>query len=266
MKNNDSIIDVEDLVKEFESGRSFLSRRAVLKAVDSVSFTIHRGEVLGLVGESGCGKSTIGRCILLLLRPTSGKVFFRETDLTTLREGKLRAIRQHIQMVFQDPGESLNPRMTVGELIREPLNLQGEASSAQKRDRVEEVIRLVGLSAGHLERYPHQFSGGQKQRIVIARAIATNPQFVVLDEPTSALDVSVRAQVLQLLRDLRASLGLSYLFITHDLSVIRHAADRVAVMYMGRFVETGPTDDIFASPQHPYTCLLYTSPSPRDRS
>ena len=261
-------VQVRELVKEFDLRKSLLLRQRILRAVDSVSFSVERGESLGLVGESGCGKSTVARCTLQLLRPTSGEVLFRQVDLTTLRGATLRRFRRHMQMVFQDPAESLNPQMTVSQILEEPLNLHCEFSSTEKKDRLEEIMRLVGLRAGHLERYPHQFSGGQKQRITIARAIATNPGFIVLDEPTSALDVSVRGQILRLLMRLQQELDLSYLFITHDLSVIRHICQRVVVMYLGRLVETGPVDKIFNSPQHPYTKALLSAvpiPDPTQR-
>lgn len=268
MSKNDTLIHVEGLVKEFDLRKSILLRPQILRAVDSVSYGVRCGEVLGLVGESGCGKSTLGRCTLQLLRPTRGKVFFRQADLTTLPESRLRQFRPHMQMVFQDPAESLNPRMKVGESIGEPLDLHWKLSPAEKRDRLWEVMRLVGLKPSHLERYPHQFSGGQQQRITVARAIVTNPEFIVLDEPTSALDVSVRGQILRLLMRLQEELGLSYLFITHDLSVIRHICQRVAVMYLGGLVETGTTDETFDSPQHPYTMALLSAvpiPEPTKR-
>lgn len=264
MSNRDStVIRVEDLVKEFDLRKSLLMPRQILRAVDLVTYTVRRGEALGLVGESGCGKSTVARCTLQLLRPTRGKVLFRQVDLTLLGEDRLRRLRRHMQMVFQDPGESLNPRMKVGEIIAEPLDLHCSLSPAEKQERLEEIMRLVGLSPAYLERYPHQFSGGQKQRIAIARAIATTPEFIVLDEPTSALDVSVRGQILKLLKHLQEEMELSYLFITHDLSVVRHVCQRVAVMYLGRLVEVGPTEDIFSSPQHIYTkALLSAVPIP----
>jgi oligopeptide transport system ATP-binding protein len=268
VSKDNSFVHIQDMVKEFDLRKSLLLRPQILRAVDSVSFSVARGETVGLVGESGCGKSTVARCTLQLLRPTSGKVFFRQVDLTTLHGTTLRQFRRHMQMVFQDPAESLNPRMKVGQILREPLDLHSELSSGEKGDRLREIMRLVGLRASHLERYPHQFSGGQKQRITIARAIATNPEFVVLDEPTSALDVSVRGQILRLLMRLQEELDLSYLFITHDLSVIRHICQRVAVMYLGRLVETGLTDRIFDSPQHPYTRALLSAvpiPDPTQR-
>ena len=269
MHDNERIIDVQTLTKEFDLRRSVLMPKRILKAVDSVSYSIQRGETLGLVGESGCGKSTVGRCTIQLLRPTSGKVLFRQLDLTVIEKARLRKLRRYIQMVFQDPGDSLNPRMKVGEIIGEPLSLHWTLSPAEKRDRLSEIMRLVGLSPDHLDRYPHQFSGGQKQRVAIARAIATNPEFIVLDEPTSALDVSVRGQILRLLEHLQDELGLAYLFITHDLSVVRHICQRAAVMYLGRFVEVGPTDVIFNSPLHPYTRALLSAipvPDPATRT
>ena len=263
INHNDFLLALENIVHEFDLRESMFTPRKILKAVNSVSFTINRGEALGLVGESGCGKSTLARCILQLLRPTSGKVFFGQVELTMLSEKECRRFRRHMQMVFQDPGESLSPRMKIGESVAEPLDVHTNLSTAEKQDRLREVMHLVGLRSSHFDRYPHEFSGGQKQRIAIARAIATNPDFIVLDEPTSALDVSVRGQILILLMHLQGELGLSYLFITHDLSVVRHVCQRVAVMYLGRCVEIGPTANIFNSPQHPYTkALLSAVPIP----
>lgn len=264
VERNGSLVMVHDLTKDFYVGASFFfTRGRRLRAVNGVSLTVRREEAVGLVGESGCGKSTLARCILQLLRPTKGKVYFEDINLTILPERELRKIRRRMQMVFQDPGDSLNPRMKVGEIVGEPLDLHSNLSRSEKQDRLKEVMQLVGLKASYLERYPHQFSGGQKQRIAIARAVATNPEFIVLDEPTSALDVSVRGQILKLLMRLQDQLGVSYLLITHDLSVVRHACQRVAVMYLGHIVEQGPTDTIFENPQHPYTkALLSAVPLP----
>jgi len=260
---NNYILDVIDLTKEFDLREWFFMPERILKAVDGLSFSLNTGETMGLVGESGCGKSTVARCILQLLRPTHGKVVFQDVDLTRLSEREIRPIRRLMQIVFQDPGESLNPRMKINDVISEPLALAGGLSTKEKNERISEVMQLVGLSPDYLDRYPHQFSGGQKQRIAIARAIVTSPKFIILDEPTSALDVSVRGQILKLLIRLQEELNLTYLFITHDLSVIRHVCQSVAVMYLGRFVETGPTNQVFENPLHPYTrALLSAVPVP----
>jgi peptide/nickel transport system ATP-binding protein/oligopeptide transport system ATP-binding protein len=259
------LLRVEDLRKEFVARRSPLGRpTATVKAVDGVSFSLQAGETLALVGESGCGKSTVGRLILRLIEPTSGRVVFDGTDVFALSEGELRAFRRHAQLIFQDPFASLNPRMTVGEILAEPLALHALAPPAGRRERVGELLTLVGLQPHQARRYPHEFSGGQRQRIAIARALAVEPRLIVCDEPVSALDVSIRAQVLNLLRDLQRRLGLSLVFISHDLAVVKHIADRIAVMYLGRIVETARADDLFASPRHPYTrALLSAIPVPR---
>ncbi len=257
------ILDVIDLKKEFDLRQWFFMPERILKPVDGLSFSLNTGDTMGLVGESGCGKSTVARCILQLLRPTHGKVVFQDVDLARLSEREIRPIRRFMQIVFQDPGESLNPRMMIKDAISEPLVLAGGLSTKKRNERISEVMQLVGLSPDYLDRYPHQFSGGQKQRIAIARAIVTSPKFIILDEPTSALDVSVRGQILKLLIRLQEELNLTYLFITHDLSVIRHVCQSVAVMYLGRFVETGPINKVFENPLHPYTkALLSAVPVP----
>jgi oligopeptide/dipeptide ABC transporter ATP-binding protein len=254
------ILRVRDLVKEF--GVRNLGRAAVVHAVSGVSFDLQPGETLALVGESGCGKSTTGRCILRLTEPTSGQVEFQGTDLLKLGRRDLRKARRHLQIVFQDPQASLHPRMTVRRLLSEPLEVHGEPADLVEA-RVDELLGLVQLRSEHLDRYPHEFSGGQRQRVGIARALAISPALLVLDEPVSALDVSIQAEIMRLLIDLRQRLGLSYLFIAHDLAVVRQLADRVSVMYLGKIVETGFADDVYRDPQHPYTqALLSAVPVP----
>jgi len=262
------ILDVRGLRKWFPIRKGLL-RRIVgqVRAVDGVSFFIRRGETLALVGESGCGKTTAARCILRALVPTAGSIHFhlgeRVVDLATLPRRALRPLRRHMQMVFQDPYASLNPRMVVGEIIGEPLLINGMRNHAERRRRVQELMELVQLPPSTLNRFPHAFSGGQRQRIGIARALALNPGLVVADEPVSALDVSVQAQILNLMLDLQDRLGLTYLFVAHDLSVVKHVSDRVAVMYVGRIVEVAPTEALYAAPLHPYTeALLSAAPAP----
>ncbi|MGH2348315.1 MAG: ABC transporter ATP-binding protein [bacterium] len=254
----DALVEVIELRKHYGVSAG-LFRRQNLAAVDGVSLAVLPGETLGVVGESGSGKSTLGRCLLRLEEPSAGRVVFQGTDLTVLPGGRLRALRRHMQMVFQDPADSLNPRMTAGQTVMEPVTLHGVAHGAAARRRAAALFEMVGLSGAHLDRYPHQLSGGQQQRVAIARALAPQPDFIVLDEPTSALDVSIQAQLLNLLRDLQKRLGLSYLFISHDLSVVRYMADRVAVMYLGRIIEQGPTQELFANPRHPYTRALLSA-------
>lgn len=263
-KKDDVLIQVRNLKMHFPVRRGVLRRQVgAVQAVDGITFDIRRGETLGLVGESGCGKSTAGRTILRLLEPTAGEVYWDGQDLTSLGHEDLRKLRRHMQMIFQDPYSSLNPRMTVGNIIGEPLQIQSIGNSAQRRERVQELLRLVGLNPYFVKRYPHEFSGGQRQRIGIARALSTNPSFIVADEPISALDVSIQAQVVNLLDDLKAELGLTYLFIAHDLSMVRYISDRVAVMYLGRIVELGERDDVYDHPLHPYTqALLSAIPIP----
>ncbi len=259
------LVRVKDLKKHFPITRGIVIQRQVgaVKAVDGVSFDVYRGETLGLVGESGCGKSTTGRTILQLYRPTEGAVYFEKENLAELKGGPLRRMRRRMQMIFQDPYASLNPRMTVGNIIGEPLEVHGVATGKARRERVQELLTLVGLNPYFVNRYPHEFSGGQRQRIGVARALALKPDFIVCDEPISALDVSIQAQVVNLLEDLQEKFGLTYLFIAHDLSMVRHISDRVAVMYLGKIVELTDKDSLYTSPQHPYTrALLSAVPIP----
>ena len=252
------LLRVDDLTKHFELHGGFFSHRN-LRAVDGVSFELFRGETLGLVGESGCGKSTVARCVLRLLRPTRGEVLFDGIQLSKLDRPAMQRLRKRMQIVFQDPWGSLNPRMSVRTMLEEPLRLHTSMSRKQREARMAELMSLVGLDSMHLGRLPHQLSGGQRQRVGIARAIATNPELVVLDEPTSSLDVSVQGQILLLLQSLQREIGLSYLFVSHDLSVIRHMCQRVAVMYLGRVVEIGSTREVLDRPQHPYTRALLSA-------
>ncbi len=255
---NKPLVRVENLVKHFPAGGALLGRQ-VVHAVDGVDLVIQPGETLGLVGESGCGKSTLGRVIVQLLPATSGHVYFKEVDLTRVRGEKLRRTRQQIQMIFQDPYASLNPRMTVGDIVGEPLRNFGVARGHKAEQRVQEMMRVVGLNPNYVNRYPHEFSGGQRQRIGIARALVLNPSFIVADEPVSALDVSIQAQIVNLMEDLQEKFNLTFLFIAHDLSVVRHMSDRIAVMYLGKIVEIGLSDAIRDKPLHPYTKVLQSS-------
>jgi oligopeptide transport system ATP-binding protein len=259
------LLDVRNLVMHFPltQGIIFQKKVGAVQAVDGVSLAVNRGETLGLVGESGCGKSTTGRAILQLYKPTAGEVFFDGQDLTKLDGGNMRKMRRHLQMIFQDPYASLNPRMTVGSIVSEPMQIHNLVPKNQRNQRVQELLQTVGLNPYFANRYPHEFSGGQRQRIGIARALAANPDFIVCDEPVSALDVSIQAQIVNLLEDLQNEFGLTYLFIAHDLSVVRHISDRVAVMYLGKIVELADRNALYEDPLHPYTkALLSAVPIP----
>jgi oligopeptide transport system ATP-binding protein len=261
---NNVLLQVRDLRMWFPILRGVLQRHvADVKAVDGLTFDVYRGETLGLVGESGCGKSTTGRAILQLYRPTGGSVSFNGQDLTRIKGDQLRHIRRQMQMIFQDPYASLNPRMTVGSIVGEPLEVHNIGNKAERLERVRELLRVVGLNPYFINRYPHEFSGGQRQRIGVARALAVNPSFIVCDEPISALDVSIQAQIINLLEDLQEQFGLTYLFIAHDLSVVRHISNRVAVMYLGKIMELTTRDELYANPMHPYSqALLSAVPIP----
>jgi len=257
---NNILLKVEGLVKHFPITRGIFRKQVgTVKAVDGISFEIKGRETLGLVGESGCGKSTAARVILQLLQATSGKVFFKEHELTSISKTDLRRQRPQMQMIFQDPQDSLNPRMTVGSIISEPMLEHQRLQGKQRRERVEQLLNSVGLDSHVTNRYPHEFSGGQRQRIGIARALALSPDFIICDEPIAALDVSIQAQVINLLEDLQKEYGLTYLFISHDLSMIRHISDRVAVMYLGRIVELASSEVLYSKPQHPYTKALLSA-------
>ena len=255
---NPALVEISDLIKYFPA-----SGKQMVRAVDGVSFTINRGETLGLVGESGCGKTTIGRTILRLIEPTGGRICFDGRNLLELNRTEMRELRRRMQIIFQDPYSSLNPRMRIGDIIGEPLAIHKTGDRRERRDRVAELLTVVGLDPDYAGRYPHEFSGGQRQRIGIARALALNPDFIVADEPVSALDVSVQAQVVNLLQDLQEKLGLTYLFISHGLAVVKHISSRVGVMYLGKLVELAPAENIYAKPVHPYTqALLAAIPVP----
>jgi peptide/nickel transport system ATP-binding protein/oligopeptide transport system ATP-binding protein len=260
-----SLLEVQGLVKHFPvKGGAFGGVSAHVRAVDGLDFEVKEGETLALVGESGCGKSTVGRLVLRLIEPSAGKVRFEGDDLLALAPEQMRARRRRLQVIFQDPYASLNPRMTVGAMLGEPLFLHGLAKDqAARRKRVSELLELVGLRPEHARRYPHEFSGGQRQRLAIARALAVEPKLIVADEPVSALDVSIQAQVINLMKSLQQRFGLAYIFISHDLAVVKHIADRIAVMYLGKIVETATTDELFRNPRHPYTrALLSAVPLP----
>ena len=259
-----NLVEVKNLVKHFPiRGGVFLKEVASVKAVDDVSLTIREGETMGLVGESGCGKTTLGRLILRLEEPSSGKVFFQEENILSFDKEKMRSLRKNMQIIFQDPFSSLNPRKTVSHIIGEPLLIHGLRSRREREEKVLELLHVVGLRREHMRRYPHQFSGGQRQRIGVARALALHPKLIICDEAVSALDVSIQAQVINLLKDLQAEFGLTYLFISHDLAVVEHVSDRLAVMYLGKIVELADSFQIYRSPLHPYSqALLSASPIP----
>ena len=260
------LLEVRDLKKWFPAKKSPFSREKIfIKAVDGVSFTLNEGETLGVVGESGCGKSTMGRSVLRLLEPTGGQVIYKGVDYTALKDKELRDSRKELQIIFQDPYASLDPRMTSGDIIAEPLDIQLKLSAKERMERVLQTMDRAGLNTRFVNRYPHEFSGGQRQRIGIARAIALNPKIMVCDEPVSALDVSIQAQVINLLMDLQKEMGMAYIFISHDLSVIKHISDRVAVMYLGHLVEIADKKDIYAHPMHPYTVALLSAIPVPDR-
>ncbi|MBN1660351.1 MAG: ATP-binding cassette domain-containing protein [Anaerolineae bacterium] len=265
MSDNGALVRVRNLKMHFPITQGIIVQRQIgaIKAVDGLDFDIMQGETLGLVGESGCGKSTTGRAILQLYRPTEGDVYFEEQKLNNLKGEALRKMRARMQMIFQDPYASLNPRMTVGDIIGEPLTVHNIAKGKERRDRVQELLNVVGLNPYFVNRYPHEFSGGQRQRIGVARALAVQPEFIVCDEPISALDVSIQAQIINLLEDLQAEFHLTYLFIAHDLSVVRHISDRIAVMYLGKIVELTTRFELYDNPLHPYTqALLSAVPIP----
>ncbi len=271
MTHDEPVLQVRNLVKHFPLTQGVVFKRRIgeIKAVDGVSFDLNRGETLGIVGESGCGKSTLAKLMMALERPTEGQILFEGTDITQLKGSALKAMRRKVQMVMQDPYTSLNPRMTVGDIVGEPFQIHPEvAPKSSRKKKVQELLDVVGLDPDHINRYPHQFSGGQRQRIGIARGLALRPDVIVCDEPVSALDVSIQAQVINLLEQLQDEFNLSYIFIAHDLSIVRHIADRVAVMYLGKLVEVGTDAEIYESPTHPYTQALLSAvpvPDPEGR-
>ncbi|GAA0069117.1 dipeptide ABC transporter ATP-binding protein [Clostridium sardiniense] len=262
-KHKDVILEVNNLCKYFPVKKGLFEKKSYVKAVDSVSFSIKKGETLGLVGESGCGKTTTGRTILKLYEPTSGNIIFNGEDITGKSEKEMIPLRRKMQMIFQDPYASLNPRMTVGDIIGEAIDIHGLYKGSEREERIRYLLDKVGLNGSHINRYAHEFSGGQRQRIGIARALAVEPDFIVCDEPISALDVSIQAQVINMLEDLQEELGLTYLFIAHDLSMVKHISTHIGVMYLGQMVEKGPSDAVYLKPKHPYTkALLSAVPIP----
>ncbi|KJU71267.1 ABC transporter ATP-binding protein [Clostridium baratii] len=263
MKEKEVVLEVKNLCKFFQAKRKLFGDPSYVKAVDDVSFTINKGETLGLVGESGCGKTTTGRTILKLYNPTSGQIIFNGQDITKLNEKEMIPLRRKMQMIFQDPYASLNPRMTVGDIIGEAIDIHGLYKGKEREDRIRYLLDKVGLNGSHINRYAHEFSGGQRQRIGIARALAVEPDFIVCDEPISALDVSIQAQVINMLEELQEELGLTYLFIAHDLSMVKHISTHIGVMYLGKMVEKGPSNEVYLNPKHPYTkALLSAVPIP----
>lgn len=262
--SNEILLEVKNLKKHFPIKRSFFGKTTVaVKAVDDISFSIKKGETFGLVGESGCGKSTTGRTLIRLYEPTAGEIIFDGVDIAKMKESELMAYRKRIQMIFQDPYASLNTRMTVADIIGEPLDIHGLAKGKERQERIFKLLETVGLSKDHASRYPHEFSGGQRQRIGIARALAVSPEFIICDEPISALDVSIQAQVVNMLEDLQKQHGLTYLFIAHDLSMVKYISDRIGVMYLGKMTEIAPADKLYADPKHPYAqALLSAIPIP----
>mgnify|MGYP003436635949 FL=1 len=262
-KNKDTILEVKNLCKYFQVKNGIFQKKSFVKAVDNVSFTIRKGETLGLVGESGCGKTTTGRTILKLYNPTSGNIIFNGEDITKKSEKEMISLRRKMQMIFQDPYASLNPRMTVGDIVGEAIDIHGLYKGSERNERIRYLLDKVGLNGGHINRYAHEFSGGQRQRIGIARALAVEPDFIVCDEPISALDVSIQAQVINMLEELQEELNLTYLFIAHDLSMVKHISTHIGVMYLGQMVEKGPSNDVYLRPKHPYTkALLSAVPIP----
>lgn len=256
----DPILELKDLKVYFPTEGGLFKKKKFVKAVDGITLDVYPHETLGLVGESGCGKSTTGRAIVKIYEPTAGQVLFEGKDITKLHGSELKSFKQNVQMIFQDPYASLNPRMTVGEIVREPMDIHGIYKTTEEREaRVRELLELVGLKPDHIRRYPHEFSGGQRQRIGIARTLALNPKFIVCDEPISALDVSIQAQVINLLEQIQDEMGISYLFIAHDLSMVKHISDRIGVMYLGNLVELGGADEVYDTPLHPYTKALLSS-------
>ena len=262
-----SLIEIKNLSKYFHTNKSMFSKnKGILKAVDNVSFDIKKGETLGLVGESGCGKSTLGRTILKLYEPTNGQIIYKGVDISSMKNKDIIKYRKHMQMIFQDPYASLNPRFTVGDIVGEAIDIHRLARGDEKTDLVKHYLEKVGLNSSHISRYPHEFSGGQRQRIGIARALAVNPEFIVCDEPISALDVSIQAQVINMLEDLQGELGLTYLFIAHDLSMVKHISTRIGIMYLGKLVEISTSNEVYYNPIHPYTkALLSAIPVPNPK-